>query len=175
MTDLASIPFGTPEYWRAVRSGPESKPAPEDHPRPEHTTADPWPESVPVPGPVAQLHRTAESAGWVVRVGYSRGRWPDQYGRAGALNEWCGFQALHPVTRSRVVGLYNMTGKTWKTLHLVTRYNVSVGVIVTDAVEFLQIKGVGHGHWLRPWLERRKAERARIARERKAAKESEGE
>lgn len=162
--------FGTPEYFRAVRRdalGPATVDPSVDYPEPVHTSRDPWPDGVTVPGPVAGIRDVAREHGWSVRVMYSRGCHPHgTTGRPTALASWFGVQMLHPESRARVVAVYNGRSSTWSTVHLMTRGEITSRGSITDAHEFVTL--AGRVLDLRTWVAARITTRERIAAERAA-------
>lgn len=103
-----------PGYWRQVK--PESPSWPEDDPVPEVLSTDPRPADAPAePRPVLAIVKAATQAGWLARVGYSRG--PARAVRVGTYKmvETFGIWAsAHPDTGWRFYAMYERTvGKTW--------------------------------------------------------------
>jgi hypothetical protein len=160
----------TPEYYRAIRrdaQGPEKTDPSVDYPAPAHTSRDPWPEGVDMPGPVAGIKDAAERYGWAVNVMYSVGQHPHgTTGRPTAAASWFGVQMLHPESRARVVATYNGKSSTWSTVHLMTRGEITSQGSITDAHEFVAL--AGRVVQLRSWVMGRKTQRERIAKERAA-------
>lgn len=103
-----------PAYWRQARPEPPSWP--EHDPVPEVLSIDPRPaDAPPEPRPVLAIVKAAETAGWLVRVGYSRG--PARAVKVGeyklveTFGVWAG---AHPDTGWRFYAMYERTvGKTW--------------------------------------------------------------
>lgn len=158
----------TPAYFRAIRQdaqGPVKVDPSVDYPAPEHTSRDPWPAGLDMPGPVAGIRRVAQSHGWSVRVLYSVGSHPHgTTGRPTAVASWFGVQMLHPGTRARVVAVYNGRSSTWSTVHLMTRGEITSQGSITDAHEFVTLSG--RVLELRTWVAARITQRERVAKER---------
>lgn len=164
--------FGTPDYFRAIRrdaAGPEKADPSVDYPAPEHTSRDPWPSGLELPSPVARIRSVAEGNGWSVRVMYSRGRHPHgTHGRPTALSGWFGVQMLHPESRARVVAVYGTKAASWNSVHLMTRTEITSRGSITDAQEFIALRG--RVLQLPSWVAGRITQRERVAKERAALK-----
>lgn len=159
--------FGTREYFKAVRqdAAPKSKERPV-LPAPERTNLEPMPSDVLVPEVVRKMRDAAESAGWVVRLGYSVGCVP--HGVTGVAIRHggrIGVQALHLDSKARVVAVYYLDGRTWEGITLANRTGVVVDATVADAYEFISVQG--RAVPIKAWHAERARVRERAAVERK--------
>lgn len=160
--------YRDPEYWRQRRPAPPAWPAAD--PPPEILSTDPWPEGVPVPGPVRDLAARAELEGWAVRLGYSRG--PERAVRVGtykiteAIGVWAG---PHPVTRWRFCAVYGHTVNrpwSWRSISIWRPGgNRFTEAMVTDLKEWLTVRGDVGKPWFKAITAREadKVDRARAA------------
>lgn len=146
-TDLA--------YWSQAK--PEAPTWPEHDPLPEVHSTDPRPESAPAdPRPVLAIVKAATAAGWLVRVGYSRG--PARAVKVGTYKmvETFGvWSAPHPDTGWRFYGMYERTvgaatGWKWDRIGIWkpggTRF---VEASVTDLKEFIAVRGSVLTSWFK--------------------------
>jgi hypothetical protein len=86
-----------------------------EHPEPEHTSRDPWPDGLELPQGARILKREAEHAGWAVTQQYSRG-WSVHAitGKPAAYGSRIAIIMRHPETGNRCVVVYwtKQDGKT---------------------------------------------------------------
>lgn len=161
-----------PDYWRQQR--PEPPAWPERDPVPHITTRDPRPADAPrEPSAVQSLARTADVAGWRVRVDYSRG--PERAVRVGTykLTETFGvWTTPHPDTGWRFSAIYARTvGRpTWSWTRIaIWRPGKLVGpglgarfthATVTDLKAFVAARGSVNAAWFKA-IEARAADKTK--------------
>lgn len=71
MTAVMPLDQEARRAWLARRDAAETEPVPD----PEHTSRDPWPDSVVCPKGVRDLQAWAKANGWEVELTYARGPW----------------------------------------------------------------------------------------------------